>query len=459
MHKSKNYDMATQVAMDKLMPKPIQITISMQGGGGLSGLGERPISSVYGRPIPRTIYRDNGGGILGINKPININGQSHSLAWINPGEASALKAMGGSGKKVDGIPAYDTNEDMWSDYQGGVDIAEATGDTSYPDTYPGSDFTDTEEAHDTWLPERAEIIGSSGTTENRRADPRQFYDTQIRESLAAGEDPRTTTKDQNLMQRTIGYLTGGSSDKQVTEKQSELMNTAKKVAYTHWRNTAGKYSLDAPKDYDDWFAAQDPNALIAGLSSWRGPAGMAMQSSFDNVNNELKKRFEERASEKSEFTGEELTKEELADIVESAKVEGLQDFTPYSEMSLPGWVPGGTWISGAANFFSRTVIGTGTVGGVGVHVHKDGSITVISPEDAPGYDHESMKGENVEPIKRRRRGLSPPSQPASSEAVAPAKGTMAELLSRQGPTDKLAGKNRLAELLASLYPNQNINIG
>ena len=33
MHKSKNYDMATQVAMDKLMPKPIQITISMQGGG------------------------------------------------------------------------------------------------------------------------------------------------------------------------------------------------------------------------------------------------------------------------------------------------------------------------------------------------------------------------------------------------------------------------------------------
>ena len=62
MHKSKNYDMATEVAMDKLMPKPIQITISMQGGGGLRGLGERPISSVYGRPIPRTIYRYNGGG-------------------------------------------------------------------------------------------------------------------------------------------------------------------------------------------------------------------------------------------------------------------------------------------------------------------------------------------------------------------------------------------------------------
>jgi hypothetical protein len=45
-------------------------------------------------------------GLSGINKTININGQPHSLAWINPDEASALKAMGGSGKKVDGIPAY-----------------------------------------------------------------------------------------------------------------------------------------------------------------------------------------------------------------------------------------------------------------------------------------------------------------------------------------------------------------
>ena len=50
MHKSKNYDMATQVAMDKLMPKPIQISISMKGGGGLSGIGEK------------VIYRQSGGG-------------------------------------------------------------------------------------------------------------------------------------------------------------------------------------------------------------------------------------------------------------------------------------------------------------------------------------------------------------------------------------------------------------
>ena len=46
------------------------------------------------------------GGLAGIKKSININGQPHKLAWINSDEASALKAMGGSGKKVEGIPAY-----------------------------------------------------------------------------------------------------------------------------------------------------------------------------------------------------------------------------------------------------------------------------------------------------------------------------------------------------------------
>ena len=46
------------------------------------------------------------GGLSNLKKSININGQPHSLAWINPGEASALRAMGGSGKKVEGIPAY-----------------------------------------------------------------------------------------------------------------------------------------------------------------------------------------------------------------------------------------------------------------------------------------------------------------------------------------------------------------
>jgi len=61
-------------------------------------------------PPKRRTYKGGGkvmpGGLSGINKSININGQPHSLAWINPGEASALRNMGGSGRNVGGIPAY-----------------------------------------------------------------------------------------------------------------------------------------------------------------------------------------------------------------------------------------------------------------------------------------------------------------------------------------------------------------
>ena len=122
-------------------------------------------------------------------------------------------------------------------------------------------------------------------------------------------------------------------------------------------------------------------------------------------------------------------------------------------------MPGGM-AGKAIDFLSRTVIGTGTVGGVGVHIHKDGSVTPISPEDAQGFDHEAMKGENVEPVRRRRRGPPPVAQPSTLEPEAPAKGTMAELLSRRGPTSK-SGLKHLENILASTHPGKfkNFNIG
>ena len=63
----------------------------------------------------KILYRKEGG-LSNINKPININGQPHNLAWINPDEASVLRAMGGSGRKIDGIPAYYFDDpDSWTD--------------------------------------------------------------------------------------------------------------------------------------------------------------------------------------------------------------------------------------------------------------------------------------------------------------------------------------------------------
>ena len=50
--------------------------------------------------------RKAGGGLSNLRESIDINGQPHKLAYINPDEASLLKAMGGSGRKVNGVPAY-----------------------------------------------------------------------------------------------------------------------------------------------------------------------------------------------------------------------------------------------------------------------------------------------------------------------------------------------------------------
>ena len=121
--------MATQVAMDKLMPKPIQISISMKGGGGLSS----------------------------INKPISINGKRHNLAWINSDEASVLKAMGGSGKPGPmGIPSYQETDEYdysvldtsapydfgaWADQQMADDTGQTEGIVQYADISPADATT------------------------------------------------------------------------------------------------------------------------------------------------------------------------------------------------------------------------------------------------------------------------------------------------------------------------------
>ena len=66
MHKSKYMNMAGDVAMNKLMPKPdISITISMAGGGGLSSIAPR----------------------------MNIGGQPYKLSYIDPKQAAIGKPI------------------------------------------------------------------------------------------------------------------------------------------------------------------------------------------------------------------------------------------------------------------------------------------------------------------------------------------------------------------------------
>jgi hypothetical protein len=114
-------------------------------------------------------------GLSGIKKSININGQPHSLAWINPDEASALKAMGGSGKKVDGVPAY------FIDYFGGEDsTAPAIDDfSSYMDE-GGADIMS-----GTTATEKSTGLDATRHTDtgDRQAVERTYYDPMTQEHV------------------------------------------------------------------------------------------------------------------------------------------------------------------------------------------------------------------------------------------------------------------------------------
>ena len=52
-----------------------------------------------------------GGGLSTVQNSLNINGEPHRLAYINPSEESLLQQLGGSGRKIDGIPTYDIGDD------------------------------------------------------------------------------------------------------------------------------------------------------------------------------------------------------------------------------------------------------------------------------------------------------------------------------------------------------------
>ena len=122
--------------------------VEMQYGGGLSdaystlsdrrqnmyGMGESPsqMSSVFQDPLESSAFSpvnmEQGGDIV-VPQERMINNQPHQLSYINPEEAGLLKALGGSGRRVDGIPAYfDTG--MENDFSEGTGESFSGGDAS-----------------------------------------------------------------------------------------------------------------------------------------------------------------------------------------------------------------------------------------------------------------------------------------------------------------------------------------
>ena len=307
--------------------------------------------------------KKGGGGLSNLNETLMIKGQPHKLAWIRPDEASALKAMGGSGKKVGGIPAY---FDEWS----WAESADVFSDAVQPDgSIPDADT-------------RAYDDAESSAYKQLLADKPTVGATTYYDGKTVDDDTPTDMRK--------GFF--GLFGDQMT--RGEVLDKAKSLGYTTWRNTVGKYSHDPSKDYDAWFDAQDPSSLMAGFRVG-DPVGYAMKQSFNIINTQLGNKFKRAREEMESISGEkELSEGTIKNLAEEA---GVKDFQSYSGIDYPWYMPGGM-IAQGLNLLSRTVAGTGTVNGVGVHVHKDGTVTPVSPEDSPGFDHEAMKGENIEAL-------------------------------------------------------------
>ena len=100
------------------------------------GLDDTYMSLSQRRNALPMMSREQGGGLKSIPRERMISDQPHQLSYINEEEAGLLKALGGSGRKVDGIPAY------YGDWSGagdggdpgtdgpGADGPGADGDTS-----------------------------------------------------------------------------------------------------------------------------------------------------------------------------------------------------------------------------------------------------------------------------------------------------------------------------------------
>jgi|SaaInlStandDraft_2_1057019.scaffolds.fasta_scaffold01065_25 hypothetical protein len=95
------FEYAQEVVSRKLEREKPMLTISM---------GMQPVMPMA-----------QGGGLSSVQNSLNINGQPHRLAYINPSEENLLKSLGGSGRKIDGVPAY---------YDAGNDSDPDSGDTT-----------------------------------------------------------------------------------------------------------------------------------------------------------------------------------------------------------------------------------------------------------------------------------------------------------------------------------------
>jgi hypothetical protein len=108
-------------------------------------MSERKPDPVRIQAGPFNIAIPMDGGLSSLEKNISIKGQPHELSYITPGEGGLLQRLGGSGRMVNGIPAYYMGTGPEGSEDGpdeAVDEGEPTGPPDPDDRGPLGDFFD-----------------------------------------------------------------------------------------------------------------------------------------------------------------------------------------------------------------------------------------------------------------------------------------------------------------------------
>ena len=187
-------------------------------------------------------------------------------------------------------------------------------------------------------------------------------------------------------------------------------------------------------------------------------AQQARQEAEDKIGDRGMAPMNEKESE--EMSPDKAAKDAVSKAAASV-VDGYQEYkdlgSPYGDLGALGFLaPGSTALSGlsalanaARDFFG--VVGGGTVNGRDVHVHSDGTVSFVSPEDEPGYQNTDNDSGNDQ-LPRRRIAQAPAPVAASTTATEEPKTGMAALLARRQPAaNRLDTLSDLQEKFQKIY--------
>ena len=408
-------NMAGDVAMNKLMPKPdISITISMAGGGGLSSIAPR----------------------------MNIGGQPYRLSYIDPRQA---KVGGPVIRRVSGGDMMDADSfgqdgDFFGGYTdemaGVVDDVDMYG-TATPDMdYTEDDFTSyADKGIDVNIPDVGYMgdfafapdpqgrVGLMGPDEVAGVDIAQTYLSPDPESSELG-----VYETQSGLERFVANLLPDSLNKNLNISKDPQRFVSDKELENRYGDRAG---------------------LQKDLINLNNKYAFNLSKSNKEIQDKEAEEIEKQGFVSSKREGE--IKRDSA--VEAAKKTfGEDNFREFKGIDYPAYMPGGTAVA-IGNFIAKMagVIGTAEVRGVPVHVKEDGSISVISPENEPGFDQSKMDLGNEPTPSRKRLPVSTAAATSQDEAETPKTGMAGLLARRSAPASRSESNVFLSRLLDNIY--------